>query len=341
MDIEKKKHLIQKSKDGNFILLYDECEEDEEWKCIKRNYKLNNQELFFSYKNFNLFETFSFVKFDEIFKTSELKYEILEKPIFTFRDRKYNVSNLVFYGNCAKCQNSIKWEGNPSRNKRINLLCEKCHKSEFYETRIYQEKYKKTMVEKHGVERPLQSEKIHESFYKTMQFKYGEKHSILNIDSNTKRKKTNEKKYGYSNYFHLINKNLKKFKTFGPSKAELNFCDSVTKHFKEHFFEVQKSFKIPQQNSNNTDRIYFADLFNEKNNLCIEFFGDYWHANPKKYKEDDIVYSSFLAKEIWKKDKERNDAIVKTYGCYIFYVWESDFEKNPSECLRLLGEYLK
>lgn len=73
---------------------------------------------------------------------------------------------------------------------------------------------------------------------------------------------------------------------------------------------------------------FFIDMFSKNYKLAIEFFGDFWHCNPKKYKED--FYNKLVhktAKEIWEKDIKRinylltkNDIILK-----LIIVWESSF----------------
>ena len=76
------------------------------------------------------------------------------------------------------------------------------------------------------------------------------------------------------------------------------------------------------------------------NNKIIEFNGDYWHCNPRKYKEDYINKTTKMtAKEIWKKDEEKK-RIAEKFGYHIYYVWEMDYKKDPSseliKCIKFL-----
>lgn len=73
----------------------------------------------------------------------------------------------------------------------------------------------------------------------------------------------------------------------------------------------------------------------------IEFYGDYWHCNPKIWKED--TYNKTLhktAKEKWEYDKQRIKKI-EDLGYTVKIVWESDFidneEKVIQECKEFLG----
>lgn len=66
----------------------------------------------------------------------------------------------------------------------------------------------------------------------------------------------------------------------------------------------------------------FVDFYIEEYNMGIEFFGDYWHANPKKYNSD--FYNSRskkYAKDIWDFDKKRLEIILNKVDT-IIVVWE-------------------
>lgn len=62
--------------------------------------------------------------------------------------------------------------------------------------------------------------------------------------------------------------------------------------------------------------------------ILIEFYGDYWHANPEMYNADDIVdwsMGSRTAKEVWEYDKQKRELATK-HGFKIEIVWESDWK---------------
>lgn len=72
---------------------------------------------------------------------------------------------------------------------------------------------------------------------------------------------------------------------------------------------------------------YFPDIYIKKDNRIIEFYGDYWHANPKIYRQDEIVYYGRKAKDIWEHDKDR--LATFSFGGYLVdIIWESDFKEN-------------
>lgn len=72
----------------------------------------------------------------------------------------------------------------------------------------------------------------------------------------------------------------------------------------------------------------------------IEFNGDYWHCNPKKYKENYVNKTIKLtAKEIWEHDYQKK-IIAENFGYQVHYVWEMDYKKDPSseliKCIKFL-----
>lgn len=105
---------------------------------------------------------------------------------------------------------------------------------------------------------------------------------------------------------------------------------------KNHEFEVFA-------NTDGINHLYKVDYF--LNGKIIEFNGDIWHANPKKYKSDDIVVTpgnkTFIAKDVWERDAKRKTAI-EALGFKVHVVWESDYADDPertvNECVKFLRD---
>lgn len=73
---------------------------------------------------------------------------------------------------------------------------------------------------------------------------------------------------------------------------------------------------------------YFVDfVFNKK--TVLEIQGDFWHANPSKYKAEDLMpVMNLTASQIWERDARKKQDLEKN-GYKVFYLWESDINKNP------------
>ena len=73
----------------------------------------------------------------------------------------------------------------------------------------------------------------------------------------------------------------------------------------------------------------FVDYYLTDFNIVIEYFGDYWHANPKVYESNFYISQLKMnAMDVWKKDKERFSEIKQNIDS-IIVIWESS-EINDS-----------
>jgi G:T-mismatch repair DNA endonuclease (very short patch repair protein) len=86
--------------------------------------------------------------------------------------------------------------------------------------------------------------------------------------------------------------------------------------------ELNISFKPQFSIGRNTYDIKLNDV-----NLIIEVNGDFWHANPIKYKENDILNfpNNLLvsAKSLWEKDRKKTEKALK-HGFKVITLWEKD-----------------
>lgn len=85
------------------------------------------------------------------------------------------------------------------------------------------------------------------------------------------------------------------------------------------------------------DTWIFPDL--KYNNFIIEYNGDFWHANPKKYKSDDVIHHNITASEIWEHDKLRKEKLTEL-GYEIIEVWSGDYKENKNKILNEILEKL-
>ena len=82
-----------------------------------------------------------------------------------------------------------------------------------------------------------------------------------------------------------------------------------------------------------------CDIFLPKLNLVIEYNGDYWHCNPKKYSEDYFhQVKNKTAKELWEYDNNKID-LIKSKGYNLVIVWESELKENPDLINKIITKY--
>lgn len=78
------------------------------------------------------------------------------------------------------------------------------------------------------------------------------------------------------------------------------------------------------------------DFFIEPN-TCIFADGEYWHADPRKYKPDDIIGRDRKqpAKNIWNKDIKINKQLTQR-GMKVIRLWEKEILNNPCIIMYLI-----
>ena len=73
-------------------------------------------------------------------------------------------------------------------------------------------------------------------------------------------------------------------------------------------------------------------------NILLEIQGDFWHANPKFYKESyELSFPGNIkikAKDLWEKDY-RKKVLAESRGYTLLYIWENDIKncKNLKELI--------
>jgi len=115
------------------------------------------------------------------------------------------------------------------------------------------------------------------------------------------------------------------------SKAEKEIFEILNNKIK-----IEKQFTLYYENK----RYFIYDL--KFNNKIIEYNGDYWHANPIKYKRNDILNfprKSIKAKRIWEKDKKKIE-LAESQGYEVLVIWENDYKKNKEETIKKCINFL-
>ncbi|MFA5999993.1 MAG: hypothetical protein WC783_03390 [Candidatus Paceibacterota bacterium] len=229
-------------------------------------------------------------------------------------------------------------------------------------TFISRPKAKKTLLNKFGVDNVSKLEIIKEKKRQTFLKHYG----VDNI-----RKDENFRKYMsvYIKDFqaHLSDDNKKiisKKISDANKKYQLSLTDNEKilhrkkriewwnnlpdenkiKHLKKSLKPSKLEIKVINALINNNYSIESQVYINRKSydiklnpfKIIIEVNGDYWHANPLIYKENDILNSNKTAKDIWKKDLDKKINAEK-YGYTVIYLWESELKnKEPNEIINIL-----
>ncbi len=81
------------------------------------------------------------------------------------------------------------------------------------------------------------------------------------------------------------------------------------------------------------------DIFIEPN-ICIFCDGDYWHANPLFYKENDIMMNNKMARQVWDKDRKITETL-ESQGKIVLRFWESEINGSIDSCIEKIKEAIQ
>lgn len=246
------------------------------------------------------------------------------KPI----EKKLNTKVKFICSDCGsesiKCYKSLK----------IPFKCTLCTIRAAAQNKERINKIKETCIKKYGVNNPQKSNLIRNNRNKT------EQQNII-------------KKYNNIIEETILNYNYKNFTCYCP------ICQNKFEIDKDLFYNrvITHKTKVciicnPISNTgsgkqlqlrNYITKIYNSNIvYNDKNilngkeidiylpdlKLGFEFDGTYWHADPRFYKETDIIeHKKITAKEIWERDIEKN-VLCEKLGIQLVRVKEYDWINN-------------
>jgi len=292
--------------------------------------------------------------------TNEVNYiksqiEIEDRTFDTVKDlylEGYNVSDLKeMYG--------------VSFANYIELLGIKRTNSESKKTKVYKDKIESTNMKRFGVKNPSQAKAIKKKKKETFLKNFGYENNFCNpkirkvAQSHIDYEKAQEsirdtliKKYGDSVYnpsqIPGVSVKIGESQKKRISKMTADERRRMTEKARANINYVSSQEIRIQTILNQLDVEYTANGFLYaynwdlifKNKVIIEVQGDFWHANPKFYKESDVLLDGLLAKDVWKKDN-RKRKLIESKGYTVHYFWESDINNMTNEEIyNLLKEIL-
>lgn len=120
------------------------------------------------------------------------------------------------------------------------------------------------------------------------------------------------------------------------SKEELQFGEALRENLGEKSKELKRGQIILGDTPDSPKKFYLPDfVFRDK--YIIEYLGDYWHCNPKRFKPTDKIKYNIVASEQWEKDRRRKE-YLESKGYEVLEVWGSDFTKYPDEVIKSIIE---
>jgi G:T-mismatch repair DNA endonuclease (very short patch repair protein) len=194
-------------------------------------------------------------------------------------------------------------------------------------------KYERTCIKKYGVKNTLsKNSPFYEKRNKTVKEKYGVdnvfqiRRIIEQIQCKTKGNKsilakeswnrlTDEEKY------NRLKKTILKSPSFlVPNRIESAVAQSLLTN------------QVPFKFSHFIENRQFDFLIFGK--VLIEVQGDFWHANPSYYRDNNVLNfpgnKKKIAKELWEGDRKKLE-LVEKLGYIVIYLWEDEIKKSSSD----------
>jgi len=225
--------------------------------------------------------------------------------------------------------------------------------SESKKTDRYKEKIESTCIKKYGVKNPSQSKEIKIKKKNTFLKNFGYENNfcsneirnmaLSNIDYTRVKETTVSRlmeRYGVTNASQMpgVSKKIsdslkKKYQSLTPEerRSMTEISRSKIKYVSSQEIRIQSilnRFGIPYT-ANGFLYSYSWDLI-FKNRMILEIQGDFWHGNPKIYKENDILLDGLSVKDVWEKDRRKKD-LLESKGYKVYYLWESEINQMSDE----------
>lgn len=140
---------------------------------------------------------------------------------------------------------------------------------------------------------------------------------------------------GYKKFNNYINKNY----TFYSKKSQKLFkeIDKILNNRYEIFYAIKNT----EYGVNTSIGYKKLDFYIKDLNICIEFNGDVFHANPIYFKDYDCpnpFNKKLTAKEIWNNDLCRYKTLRNEHNIKTIIIWESDYNNKNFNINKLLNE---
>lgn len=275
---------------------------------------------------------------------------------------KFSYSEVRFFNRLYDQEQVISLH--PSRGglymwSRGFVMNEKDYKALYYQTDEYQQKFGRTMMERYGVAKPYQSEAIKTKATQTMQERYGVDWFLSRGPHYSSVTSTMIDRYGVDNFFnrgeHYSAVTEAMIERYGVENIFMaadfkNICGGISKREREvlGFLMEQLDYESPKTGDKRSNlqhsvqdkeehRTYYVDFMIEDKGVIVEFNGDYWHCNPKKYDASYLhEHKKMTAQEIWDYDAHRKERIEQITGCRVITVWEYDWIKRKEKTKKWL-----
>lgn len=266
--------------------------------------------------------------------------------------KNVKLSSLFTFSVCD--QTSLK------HSEKFAIRCKTCSsRKNGAETKA---KAKQTCLKKYGYEYSFRRPGFYEHSHRVKQLKYGANYKQT---AQQKGQQTYFKKTGFVHNMknpECVKKHTEKRKNTILSKTEEQRKETEIKRL-AGYTKTGVNTLFGKNNGNKQSKIsldFYSNLVSRLKyticteelignyivdflipNVCIiEFFGTFWHADPRKYKPSDVLKRGnnskyhVLASKIWERDCKKITFLVEETKLPCIIVWEDDYKRNKSETMQ-------
>jgi very-short-patch-repair endonuclease len=245
----------------------------------------------------------------------------IDKDITEFYDRKYSDGSVKKQGQCKVCLQKVK---QTLRNANKNLENEKARNRK-----------KKCLDCDNLIKRQNRTLRCRSCANKKRWIDDGEKRKI-------KFSETMKNLWNDEEHRKKISNQMKERRNSIEFKKKLASSTKCGKLSKLHRY-IKKTLCLDNLGFVSEQVIdkFFVDELNSDKKIIIEINGDYIHANPKRFKPNDIIKvmgNCYTAQEKWVYDEQRKH-ILESLGYNVIVIWESDdLQQHKEKINNLLCE---
>lgn len=142
------------------------------------------------------------------------------------------------------------------------------------------------------------------------------------------------KKYGEEQGKILFNDRIEKWLNSAGNK---NMIANRSKKSLALFEQIGKGFYGPNEKTvRGKSKVHRIDfIYNKK---IIEFYGDYWHGNPKIYDKNSLIRKKKVI-DVWEHDAKKVKDL-EANGYKVLIVWENDYKLDPIKIFKKCKDFV-
>lgn len=96
-------------------------------------------------------------------------------------------------------------------------------------------------------------------------------------------------------------------------------------------------FGLNERTVRGKEKVHRVDYLHNKK--IIEFYGDYWHGNPKIYSNDALIRKKKII-DVWQHDAQKVKDLIEN-GYEVLIIWENEYKNFPKEILQKCKDFIQ